>query len=151
MVSTRSGASARRWAMIEDSSKGFLMESSGEGSFDLPSPKKHSAGASLTRATTTPWMENAPATQAMMTVPPWTMAPWPESSLPFEQCHAHHRGQQARARARQPTAEQEATPQRSKLTGKQVATAIQPHVPPRREPTLELERILMVDFPSTQP
>jgi hypothetical protein len=29
-------------------------------------------------------------------------------------------------------------------------TTIQPHVPPRHEPTLEVERMLMVDFASTQ-
>jgi hypothetical protein len=34
---------------------------------------------------------------------------------------------------------------------KQAATTVQPHVPPRHESTLEAERILMMDFTSTQP
>jgi hypothetical protein len=38
----------------------------------------------------------------------------------------------------------------SKLIGKEAATAIQSHVPPRSKPTPVVERILMVDFPSTQ-
>jgi hypothetical protein len=41
-------------------------------------------------------------------------------------------------------------PRRSQLTDKQAATVVQLHVPPRREPMLEAERILMVDFSSTQ-
>jgi hypothetical protein len=32
---------------------------------------------------------------------------------------------------------------------KQAATAVQPHAPPRHEPTLEAERILIMDFTST--
>jgi hypothetical protein len=38
MGSTHSGASTLRQAMIEDSTEEFLMASSGEGSFILPSP-----------------------------------------------------------------------------------------------------------------
>jgi hypothetical protein len=34
---------------------------------------------------------------------------------------------------------------------KQVITTVQPHAPPRCEPTLEVARILMVDFTSTPP
>jgi hypothetical protein len=49
--------------------------------------------------TTTPRMENAPAVQAMMTVPLWMVAPWAEADLPFERRHAHHGGQQAQAYA----------------------------------------------------
>jgi hypothetical protein len=40
MGSTRSGASTLRRAMIEDSIEEFLTVSSGEGSFDLPSPRR---------------------------------------------------------------------------------------------------------------
>jgi hypothetical protein len=57
--------------MIEDSSEKFLMPSSGEGSFSLPSPRWHGMGASPTLVTTTPKMENA---QATMMVPPWMAA-----------------------------------------------------------------------------
>jgi hypothetical protein len=39
---------------------------------------------------------------------------------------------------------------RSKLIGKQAATVAQPLMSPRHEPTLEVERVLMVDFTSTQ-
>jgi hypothetical protein len=35
--------------------------------------------------TTTPWLEDAPATQAMMTVPPWALAQWPDTGPSFEQ------------------------------------------------------------------
>jgi hypothetical protein len=59
-------------------------------------------------------------------------------------------GQQAQVHARQPTAEQEVAPQRSKLTGKQATTDVQLHAPLWHELTLEAERILMVDFTSTQ-
>jgi hypothetical protein len=73
-----------------------------------------------------------------------------ETNLLVKQCHAHHGGQQAKARAQHPTTEQEAVPRQSKLADKQAATMVQPHAPPRHEPMLEMERILMVDFTSTQ-
>jgi hypothetical protein len=75
---------------------------------------------------------------------------WPEIGLPFGQFHTHQGGHQAQARARQPTTEQQAARRRSHLTGKQPATAVQPHAPSRHEPTLEAERILMVEFTSAQ-
>jgi hypothetical protein len=81
-----------RRAMIEDSAEEFLMTSSGEGSFSLRSPRRCGAGALLTLGTTTPWMENFSVAQAMMTVPPWMVAPQPETRLPFERRHAHHGG-----------------------------------------------------------
>jgi hypothetical protein len=124
MGSTHRGAPTPRWAMIEDSGEEVLTASRGEGSFDLPSPKRHSAGASLTPATTTPWMENASATQATTTVPPRKATPWSETSLPFERCHTHHARQQAQACTRQPIVEQEAAPRRSKITGKQATTVV---------------------------
>jgi hypothetical protein len=40
MGSTRSRASTPRWAMIEDYTEEFLMASSREGSFGLPSPRR---------------------------------------------------------------------------------------------------------------
>jgi hypothetical protein len=50
----------------------------------------------------------------------------------------------------QPNAEQEAAQWRNKLASKQPAVVDQPHESPRHEPVLEAERILMVDFVSTQ-
>jgi hypothetical protein len=41
-------------------------------------------GALPAPVTTTPWMENAPAAQAMTMVPPRTMALWLDTGLPFE-------------------------------------------------------------------
>jgi hypothetical protein len=61
--------------IIEDSVEEFLTTSSGEGGFNLPSPRRHDMGALLAPITTTPWMENAPITQAMTTVPPWIAVP----------------------------------------------------------------------------
>jgi hypothetical protein len=95
-----------RWAMIEDCTEEFLTTSSGEGSLSLPSHRRCGTGASLAPVTTTLRMENALAAQAMMTVPPWMAAPWLKTGLPFERRHARHGGQQAQARAQQPTAEQ---------------------------------------------
>jgi hypothetical protein len=92
MGSTRCGASTPWRAMIEDSAEEFLTASSGDGGSGLPSPRRHDMGASLAPFTTTPRMENALIAQSMMTVPPRTTAPWVEVGLPFERCHAHHRG-----------------------------------------------------------
>jgi hypothetical protein len=110
MGSTCSGEPTPWQAMIEDSTEEFLMASSGEGSLSLPSPRRRDTGASLSPATTTPWMENASATQATKVVPSWMVAPRPETNLPVERRHAHHGGQQEQTYARQPTAEQEAVP-----------------------------------------
>jgi hypothetical protein len=83
MGSTRSGTPSPWWAMIEDSVKEFLMASSREGGFGLPSPRRCGTGTLPAPVTATPWMENAPATQAMMTVPPQSAAPWLDTDLPF--------------------------------------------------------------------
>jgi hypothetical protein len=136
MGSTRSGASSSRQAMIEDSAEEFLMASRGDGGFGLPSPGRRGTGASLAPMTTTPWMENTLATQATMMVPPRMVAPWPEANLPFERCRTCHRGNQHKLMPSKPTTEQEAAPWRSKLASKQDATMVQPHTPPRCEPTL---------------
>jgi hypothetical protein len=132
--------SSRSEALVEE----FLTASSGEGGSGLPSPRRRGTGAPPAPVTTTPWMENAPTTWAITTVRPWSAAPRPNTDLPSEQ------GKQAQAHTQQPNAEQEAAPWRSKLTGKQVATMVPSHASPRHEPTLEAERILMVDFTSTQ-
>jgi hypothetical protein len=69
MGSTHSGTLPLRWAMIEDSTEEFHTASSGEGGSSLPSPRRRCTGAPFAHVTTTPWMENTPATQAMMMVP----------------------------------------------------------------------------------
>jgi hypothetical protein len=71
MGSTRSGTLSLLWAMIGDSIEEFHMASDGEGRIDLPSPRRHSTGASITPTTTIPWLETTPTTQAMMTILPW--------------------------------------------------------------------------------
>jgi hypothetical protein len=69
--------------MIEDTIEDVLTVSRGEGSFSLPSHRRHSTEASLTPTTTTPWMENALAMSSMITVPPRMAAARPETGLPF--------------------------------------------------------------------
>jgi hypothetical protein len=69
MGTTHSGASTPRWPMIEDSAEEFLMVSHGYEGSGLPSPRRCGTGASLALIKSTPRMENAPATQATMTVP----------------------------------------------------------------------------------
>jgi hypothetical protein len=64
------------------------MASSGEGGSDLPSPRRCGTGASPAPVTTTPWMENASATQAMMMVPLRTVATRLDTDLPFKQRRA---------------------------------------------------------------
>jgi hypothetical protein len=70
MGTTRSGTPSPRQTMIEDSAEEFLMVSSGEGGSALPSPRRRGTGALPAPITTTPWMENALATQPMTMVPP---------------------------------------------------------------------------------
>jgi hypothetical protein len=89
---THSGASTLRRTMIGDSIEEFLTVPNGEGSFDLPSPRRCGMGASLAPITTSLWKENALAAQATMMVPPQTVAPRPDIGFPFEQCHAHRGG-----------------------------------------------------------
>jgi hypothetical protein len=92
MGSTHRGAPTPQRAIIENSTKEFLVMSSGEGSFSLPSPRRHDMGVFLAPITTTTRMENGPAAQAMMMIPPWTAAPRPEIGLHFERHHAYHGG-----------------------------------------------------------
>jgi hypothetical protein len=97
MGSTCSGTPPPWWAMIEDSTEEFLTASSREREFGLPSPRWHSIWAPPAPVTTTPWTENALATQALMTIPPRMAALRLDTGLPIEQCHTHHERQQARA------------------------------------------------------
>jgi hypothetical protein len=62
MGSTHSRVSTPRWAMMEASTEESLRVLSGEGSFSLPSPRRRSTGGMLAPGTTTPWMQNTPAT-----------------------------------------------------------------------------------------
>jgi hypothetical protein len=73
--SIHSGAPSPQRDMIQDSTEEFLMVSSGEGGTGLPAP--------AVAITTTPWMENALATQATLMVPLWTMPPWPDWSYHY--------------------------------------------------------------------
>jgi hypothetical protein len=123
------------------------MASSGEVSFSHPSLRWHNTGTLFPPATTITWKENA---QPTMRFPPRTAAPPLGTNHPFEWCHTHHEGQLARACARHPPIEPGLAPRQSRLTGRWTATAVQPDAQPRHEPMLEMERILMVDFSSTQ-
>jgi hypothetical protein len=58
MGSSHSGASTLWQAMIEGSAEEFLMVSSREGSFSLPSPRRHDTGALLTPVTITPCLKD---------------------------------------------------------------------------------------------
>jgi hypothetical protein len=60
--------------MIEDSTEGFYTASSREGGSGLPSSRRLGTGAPSTPITSTTWLEDALATQAMTTVPPWALA-----------------------------------------------------------------------------
>jgi hypothetical protein len=70
MDSTRGGTLSQLRAMLGDSVEEFHMASDGEGRIDLPSPRRHHTGASTAPATTIPWSEITPTTQAMMTILP---------------------------------------------------------------------------------
>jgi hypothetical protein len=59
------------------------MTCSREGGSGLPSSKRHDMWPPPTLVMTTPWLEDTPATQAMMMVPPWVLAPWLDTILPF--------------------------------------------------------------------
>jgi hypothetical protein len=143
---TRSGVSTPHQATIEDSTEEFLTMSSREGSFSHPSPRWRSTGGSFAPTTTT-WKESA---LTMVGFPPRTAVPRLETIYPFEQCHTHHEGQLVQTHARHPPTKLGPVPWRSSLVDRQIATAVQPDVSPRHEPTLKMERILMVAFTSTQ-
>jgi hypothetical protein len=64
--------------------RGVITTPSGEGSFGLPSRRRRGTGALHAPVTTTLWMENTLAAQAMMMVHLRTAAPLPETGLPFK-------------------------------------------------------------------
>jgi hypothetical protein len=80
--------------MIEYSSNEFYTASSGEGSLDLPVSRRLHTGTSPTPTVTTQWPDDAPTTQTMMIVPPWTLTPWPDNASPPE-WHTFWEGQRA--------------------------------------------------------
>jgi hypothetical protein len=88
MGSTHSGPPSPLWVMIEDSTEDFYTASSEEGGSSLPSSQRYNMG-------TTPWLEYAWVTQAMMTVPPQALVSWPDTGLPFERRHTFWEGQRA--------------------------------------------------------
>jgi hypothetical protein len=83
MGSTHSGPPSPLRAMIEVSTEEFYMASSREGDSILPSSQRQGTGASPAPVTTSPWLEDASATQAMMTVPPLTLAPRSDIAPPL--------------------------------------------------------------------
>jgi hypothetical protein len=70
--------------MTGDSAKEFHMASDGGGRVDHPSPRRHGMGASTVSATTIPFLETTPTTQATTTIKPWHTAPWHERPLEEE-------------------------------------------------------------------
>jgi hypothetical protein len=79
MGSTHSRPPSPRWAMTEDSTEELLTTSSRRGGSGCPSPRRLGTGAPLAPITTLPWQKDAPATQSMMTVQPWALAPRPHT------------------------------------------------------------------------
>jgi hypothetical protein len=73
-----------------------------------PSPRRHNMGALPAPITTTPWLENTPATQATTTVPPRVSMSRSNISLPFERRCTFREGQRVRACAKELNAEHEA-------------------------------------------
>jgi hypothetical protein len=83
MGSTHSGPPSPLRAMIDVSTEEFYMASSREGDSILPPPQRQGTGASPAPVTTAPWLEDASATQAMMTVPPLALAPRSDIAPPL--------------------------------------------------------------------
>jgi hypothetical protein len=105
------------------------MASSGEGGFDLPSSRRHGMGAPPDPIATTPWLEEAPTTQAMTTIPPRALASWPNTGLPSSDGALFGRGNVREPTLCKPTL---CTRQRNgePSTGKQATTMAQLHEPP---------------------
>jgi hypothetical protein len=79
-------------AMIGDSTEEFHTALGGERGSDLPSPRRHDAGALPTPATTISWSENTSTTQAMTTIPPRSAVPQSDTDFPFDQRRTHLEG-----------------------------------------------------------
>jgi hypothetical protein len=87
MGSTHSGTPSPWWAMIEDSIEEFLTVSSNEGGLQSPLSQEAPHGGSAYSHRNHTWTKITPATQATTTVPLQMAAPWPDTGLPFKQCH----------------------------------------------------------------
>jgi hypothetical protein len=83
-----------------------------------------------------------------MMFPQQMTMPRMETDSPFERRPAHHKGHRHKPKLSIPPLRLES--QQSKLIGKEAAIVVQPHVPPRREPMLKVERILTMDYAATQ-
>jgi hypothetical protein len=123
MGSTHSGSPSPLWAMTEDSTDEFHMASSGEAASGLPTPRRCDTGAPPAPITATSWLENAPATHAITTVPPRAPTPRPDIGLPFERWYTFWEGQRARAHAQQLNTKHGASQRQDRLTGKQATAA----------------------------
>jgi hypothetical protein len=95
------------------------------GGSDLPFSQRHGTRAPPAPLTTTLWLEDVPAIQAMTMVPPWELAPRLDTGLPLKRLHASRYGQLERAHTQEANTKCEATQRRSKLTGKQATTVAQ--------------------------
>jgi hypothetical protein len=60
------------------------MASSEEWGSGLPSYRRHGTVAPPAPIVSTPWPEDTPSTQAMTMIPPWALAPWLDTGLPFQ-------------------------------------------------------------------
>jgi hypothetical protein len=107
MGSTRCGASTPQWAMTKDSTEVFLVASSGNEGFCLPSHRRNSTSASLAPTTITPRIENALAVQAATTVPPRAVVPQAEADQLSSWGEGGGGRQQAQAHPQHPTNEEE--------------------------------------------
>jgi hypothetical protein len=110
------------------------MTSDEEGRIDLPPPRRHNTGAQPTLATTTPRPENPPTAQSTMTTPPRQATPQLDTDLPLERWRACREDAQWQ----------------SELADRKEAATTYPREPPRHEPPVEEERILMMDYTATQ-
>jgi hypothetical protein len=87
MGSTRSRPPSPLQAMTRDSTKELHTASDRDGGLNVPSPRRHDIGASLTPAITMSWPENTPTTQSMMMIPPRS-----DTDLPYEPRRIHQEG-----------------------------------------------------------
>jgi hypothetical protein len=92
MGMAHSGSPSLR-TILEDFADELYMTSSGEGSSDFPISRRRSMGTMPTPLATTPWSEDAPATQTMAIDPPHTIMPLPDTGLPPDRWHTYWEGQ----------------------------------------------------------
>jgi hypothetical protein len=88
-----------------------------------PLPEGVTRGAPPAPITATSWLENAPATHAITTVPLRAPTPRPDIGLPFERWYTFWEGQRAPAHAQQLNTKHGASQRQDRLTGKQATAA----------------------------